>query len=180
MRLFGFRFTAILIWLSGWRVDFNLNLQSFEADVRGVRHLIDLALSSPQSLPPRLLFTSSIATLRRKLNYFAVISQSLATYISTESPTNQIISETPTPAETATGQGYGESKWVAARLLELASSETALCPITVRVGQVSGGVNGCWNPLEWMPSIVQSSTLIKCLPALDGKVRMKVFTLYRG
>lgn len=39
----------------------------------------------------------------------------------------------------------------------------------VRVGQVSGGVNGCWNPLEWIPGIVQSAALTKSLPSL-GKV----------
>ena len=38
-----------------------------------------------------------------------------------------------------------------------------------RVGQVSGGVNGCWNPLEWIPGIVQSALLTKSLPSL-GKV----------
>lgn len=39
----------------------------------------------------------------------------------------------------------------------------------VRIGQVSGGVNGAWKPLEWIPGIVQSAALTKSLPSF-GKV----------
>lgn len=58
--------------MSGWRVDFNLSLQSFESNVKGVRNLVDLALSSPLPSPPRLLFTSSIAVLRREFRFWGV------------------------------------------------------------------------------------------------------------
>jgi len=54
-------------------------------------------------------------------------------------------------------------------LLEVAATQTSLRPVIVRVGQVSGGVNGYWNPLEWIPGIVQSAALTKSLPSL-GKV----------
>jgi len=54
-------------------------------------------------------------------------------------------------------------------MLELAAEQTSLRPVIVRVGQVSGGVNGCWNPLEWIPGIVQSAALTRSLPSL-GKV----------
>ena len=54
-------------------------------------------------------------------------------------------------------------------MLEVAAEQTPLRPVIVRVGQVSGGVNGSWNPLEWIPGIVQSTALTKSLPSL-GKV----------
>jgi hypothetical protein len=46
-----------------WRVDFVLRLESFEPNVRSLRHLIDLAISSPLQTPPRILFTSSIGVV---------------------------------------------------------------------------------------------------------------------
>lgn len=54
-------------------------------------------------------------------------------------------------------------------MLEVAAEQTSLRPVIVRVGQISGGVNGCWNPLEWIPGIVQSAALSRSLPSL-GRV----------
>ena len=54
-------------------------------------------------------------------------------------------------------------------MLEDVAEQTSLRPVIVRVGQVSGGLNGYWNPLEWIPGIVQSAALTKSLP-LFGKV----------
>ena len=54
-------------------------------------------------------------------------------------------------------------------MLEVAAEKTSLIPVIVRVGQVSGGVNGSWNPLEWIPGIVQSVALTRSLPSF-GKV----------
>ena len=50
---------------AAWTVNFVLSLRSFEADLKGTRSLIDLALSSPYSEPPRLLFISSIGVFTR-------------------------------------------------------------------------------------------------------------------
>ena len=44
--------------------------------------------------------------------------------------------------------------------------------MVVRVGQISGGVNGYWNPLEWFPGIVQSVALTKSLPSSGGVVSL--------
>jgi thioester reductase-like protein len=77
------------------------------------------------------------------------------------------VPETFVDPEDAVGAGYGESKWISEKILSLAGSRTALRPVVVRIGQVSGGLNGCWNPLEWLPSIVQSTALAKCLPVLN-------------
>jgi len=54
-------------------------------------------------------------------------------------------------------------------MLEVAAERTSLRTVIVRVGQVSGGANGSWNPLEWIPGIVQSAALTKSLPVV-GKV----------
>jgi len=71
--------------------------------------------------------------------------------------------------DSAIVSGYSQSKWVSERILELAAEQTSLRPVIVRIGQVSGGANGCWNPLEWIPGIVQSAALTRSLPSL-GRV----------
>jgi thioester reductase-like protein len=75
------------------------------------------------------------------------------------------------------GVGYSESKWVAERMLELAALKTPLRPIVVRMTQVAGGINGYWKPDEWLPSIVESAMLVKCLPTLEtvGVIRALPF-----
>ena len=54
---FGLTSTVSLI---AWRVDFNLSLPSFEVDLKGVRNFIELALSSPYDIPPKINFVSSV------------------------------------------------------------------------------------------------------------------------
>ena len=47
---------------NAWRLDFNLALSSFEPNVKGTRHLIDLARGSKWTDKPRFLFASSVAS----------------------------------------------------------------------------------------------------------------------
>ena len=75
--------------------------------------------------------------------------------------------EVAADVEMALGTGYGESKWICEEILAISRTETSLQPVIVRIGQVSGGVNGYWKSSEWIPSIVQSVTLTSCLPSLD-------------
>lgn len=74
----------------------------------------------------------------------------------------------------AIGNGYTESKWVAERLLEVVAQQTALRPITIRIGQLSGTSSGYWKPTEWFPSLVRSSVFLKCFPSIDkvGALRL--------
>ena len=51
---------------SGWRVDFNLGLSSFEPNVAGARNLINFALKSKLPTPPRFIFLSTIAVVARE------------------------------------------------------------------------------------------------------------------
>jgi len=136
-----------------WRVDFNLSLSSFETNIAGVRNLINFALESELATPPRLIFISTFAVV--------LLAKSSGP-----------IPEGPASPESATNNGYSQSKWVSERILEVAAEQTPLRPVMVRVGQVSGGVNGCWNPLEWIPSIVQSVALARSLPSLETAIQL--------
>ncbi|KAK0223926.1 acetyl-CoA synthetase-like protein [Armillaria fumosa] len=134
-----------------WRVDFNLPLSSFEGHLKGMRALIDLALSSPQSKTPSFLFTSSVGVLGNIPGAAkGILEQPI------KDPTDVI------------GQGYSESKWLGEQMLYRAAKETSLRPLVVRVGQIAGGVNGSWNPSDWIPAIVKSSGALGCLPAFKG------------
>jgi hypothetical protein len=71
----------------------------------------------------------------------------------------------------------GESKWVAERILARASDAApALRTTSVRVGQLSGAANGAWSPDEWLPSMIRSGAVVKCLPEQDGVRRPPVLS----
>lgn len=60
--------------------------------------------------------------------------------------------------------GYTQSKWVAEELLRAAHDQAGLPCTVVRVGQLTGGLNGAWNTNEWVPAVVHSASVVKCLP----------------
>lgn len=130
---------------NAWRVDMNAKLPGFEPVIRGLRSLIDFALTSPLPSPPRLMFTSSMVIM---LN----------------GPRDRLVPEAPVPPELALMSGYSQSKWVAEQILQNAGARTALDPLVCRVGQVSGGPSGDWAPNEWYPIMVQSATQVGCFP----------------
>lgn len=68
----------------------------------------------------------------------------------------------------AVGTGYSESKWVSEKILEIARLQTPMHSVTVRVGQLSGGINGAWNTTEWLPSLVRTAVHLNCLPTCEG------------
>jgi len=145
-----------------------MGLAAFENDIKGVRNLIDLALSSSLSPPPHFLFPSSPAVVHSmcyplpspKFNLFP---------IPTDHPGPAPAPEVAAEVEMALGSGYGESKWICEEILAISRAETSLQPVIVRIGQVSGCVNGYWKPSEWIPSIIQSVTITGCLPS-SGRV----------
>ncbi|TFY65192.1 hypothetical protein EVJ58_g2123 [Rhodofomes roseus] len=130
---------------NAWKVDFAINLPSFEPQVQGVRSLIDFALTSRLPSPPRLLFTSSMATLQN-------------------APADQLCPESAVDPLWAVGSGYAESKWVSEQILQAATAKTKADTLVVRVGQVCGGPDGVWNASEWFPSLVQSAPKLGCFP----------------
>lgn len=86
---------------ASWRLDFNLQLVSFEPNVKGVRHLIDLARDSACGSNVKFLFTSSIAQA-----------------ISWDMGRGPYPEEVLFDAQYAVGTGYGESKYVSERVSE--------------------------------------------------------------
>ncbi|KDQ13755.1 hypothetical protein BOTBODRAFT_160018 [Botryobasidium botryosum FD-172 SS1] len=154
------RESVTLIINNAWRVDFNVMLPSFAPLIQGVRNLADLALASPHPNPPRLVFTSSISVVRSHdpLNHTDWKS------------TKPVPEDSLKDPAVAIGSGYSESKWVSERILQIAADETALRPVIVRVGQLSGAANGSWNQREWLPSLVRSGQVLGVLPQAEGMV----------
>ncbi|PCH34918.1 NAD(P)-binding protein [Wolfiporia cocos MD-104 SS10] len=131
---------------SAWRIDFNLSLASFEANVKSVRSLIDFSMKSRLSDPPHLIFAGSIGVFQNPEG-------------------DQPQSEHPIPPHVAIGTGYTESKWVSEQIICHAISETSLKALIVRVGQLCGTSDGTWNLHEWFPSMVQSTLTLGCFPS---------------
>jgi thioester reductase-like protein len=95
--------------------------------------------------------------------------------IVTDVPLNApVIEQAMADPAVAIGNGYSESKWVAERILVTASAAVPMLKTTsVRIGQLSGALNGAWNPNEWLPAIIRSGPVLRCLPQLKG-VRLRV------
>ncbi|CAE6425821.1 unnamed protein product [Rhizoctonia solani] len=144
--------SATTIIHNAWQVDFNWNLQSFEPNVQGTRHLVDLALSSTWKRAPRFIFTSSISVAGLGV------------------PGRSLDEDYITRSTIAPGFGYGESKYVAERVLE-AAKISGLDTCIVRLGQLSGDmVSGSWSKTDWFPSVLASSLTIGYLPDAIGTV----------
>jgi hypothetical protein len=46
-----------------WPVDFAISLSAFVPAIHGLRNLIDLAISSPRQVAPKVLFTSTVGVM---------------------------------------------------------------------------------------------------------------------
>lgn len=121
-----------------WQVDFNLNLESFEPHIAGVRDLINLSNRSPKS--PPILFTSSISTLDNWAIKYPEAKVPESAFYDFDVPSTM---------------GYGESKYIAEQLLERAGKSSGVSAAICRVGQLAGPVvkGGIWNKGEWLPSV---------------------------
>ncbi|THV01944.1 acetyl-CoA synthetase-like protein, partial [Dendrothele bispora CBS 962.96] len=131
---------------SAWRVDFNIGLSSFEADIRGLRYMVDLALARNALL----VFISSIAVFQRY------------TYAKTRP-----FPEHHLPAQVASSGGYPQGKWVSEQIMQNAASQAGLRSVAVRLGQACGSPNGSWNSKEWLPALVRSAPVLGCVPGDD-------------
>ncbi|KAJ7640716.1 hypothetical protein DFH06DRAFT_1429524 [Mycena polygramma] len=143
--------SVTIILHNAWQVNFNHSLSSMEPLVAGTRQLIDFALTSPHISPPRLLFVSSAGVFNNLKGTDVALEQQIH------------------DARTSVGLGYAESKWVAESVLETAAQTTALNPIIVRAGQLSGAANGAWNTSDWFPVLMRSSQLLGQLPTISGR-----------
>ncbi|KAG2366971.1 acetyl-CoA synthetase-like protein [Suillus spraguei] len=142
--------SVTIIIHNAWRLDFNLALSSFDSYVRGMRNLIDLALSSPRHPKPRFMFASSISSAQ-----------------SWDKAKGPFPEEVEYDAGVAVGLGYGASKYVSERVLV----NSKLPASSFRIGQISGGPpRGAWSTTNWLPIIVESSISLGALPEAKGLV----------
>ncbi|KAG1746898.1 hypothetical protein EDB19DRAFT_1905722 [Suillus lakei] len=140
--------TVTAVILNGWRVNFASPLHDFEPVMAGARRLIEMALASPHKYPPRFIFSSSIGIFQN---------------IDTRKSLQEMPVKDP---RIAAGMGYRESKWVTEQVLR-AAAKAGLSSCSVRIGQITGNVNGAWGVQEWFPATLKSSQTIGCLPMDD-------------
>ncbi|XXH04436.1 hypothetical protein Hte_010852 [Hypoxylon texense] len=138
-----------------WAVNFNMSLRSYEEPyISSVAHLLDLAMGSPCSPKPTFCLLSSVASVLR----------------ARDSPLREVLYDW----EAASDMGYGQSKWVAEKVCDVAAqharSHGVELPVNIlRIGQVAGDTRyGMWNPTETIPIIVQSALTTGTLPKTEG------------
>lgn len=142
---------------NAWKVDFNHSLSSFEpVHIRGVWNFIRFSQLSARR--PRIMFVSSIASVG---NYHEVKKA--------DQPVPEQILENPNIAQQ---MGYGQSKYVAERILAEAPSKAGVPVTLLRAGQIAGpigvwpeAVGPAWNKSEWLPSIVETSKNLGYVPS---------------
>ncbi|ETW81166.1 tridomain enzyme adenylation-thiolation-dehydrogenase [Heterobasidion irregulare TC 32-1] len=138
---------------NAWMVNFNMPFAAYLPLIEGVREVVELALASPLAEPPRIVFVSSVSAVRGW---------------SMSSPIPETVIADP---RIAVGNGYGESKWAAERIMSDVRRTTVLKTVIARVGQLCGTTtNGCWNANEWFPLIVRSADALHSLPERDELV----------
>ncbi|KAJ3884931.1 male sterility protein-domain-containing protein [Lentinula edodes] len=128
---------------NAWRVDFNPGLSSFESHIKGLRRIVDFCITSQASL----FFTSSIGVLTAM------------------PPEVAPPPEASIPPEFALSNGYTQSKWVSEQILDAAHRNSGLKYLNIRVGQLTGAINGAWNVKEWFPSMIQASKILGYIPS---------------
>ncbi|KAF9807197.1 hypothetical protein IEO21_08334 [Rhodonia placenta] len=131
---------------NAWTVDLYSLLERFESLLDGTRRLLELASRSRLPTPPSVLFISTVAVYQ---DYDPTLP----------APEEPI----PSP-EVAVQSGYTESKWIAERLVQTAAQSLSLNASVIRVGLLTGSVNGSWDTNHWFPALVQSAEYLGCLP----------------
>ncbi|KAI1652961.1 NAD(P)-binding protein [Daldinia decipiens] len=129
---------------NAWQVNFNLSIDSFVGQIRGVQQIIEFSAFS--RFGARLFFISSISAVTGRPG---VVPE----YVYKD-------------WQTAGTTGYGESKLVAERMLSTAAEEAEIPVVICRIGQVAGPTtkSGVWPRQEWLPSLIASSKYMGKLP----------------
>ncbi|TRX88461.1 hypothetical protein FHL15_010651 [Xylaria flabelliformis] len=129
---------------NAWHVDFNLSIHSFTRQISFVRRLIDF--SSHSRFGAEIFFISSISAVSGLQGTVA----------------EQVYTDWNTP----TTSGYGQSKFLSERLLDVAAREADIPSAICRLGQVAGPTStvGEWSKKEWLPSLIESSKYLGKIP----------------
>ncbi|TVY80570.1 Non-canonical non-ribosomal peptide synthetase FUB8 [Lachnellula suecica] len=142
---------------TAWQVDFNLNIDSFEPQIKGLRNLLDFSAKSANKAT--LIFMSSISAALGWLekNPEALVPEA-------------IINDTDAPEQ----MGYAESKYVTERLIEKFATASGINAAIFRTGQIAGSLSGnrVWNKQEWFPSLISSSKHLGVLPESLGSMEI--------
>lgn len=135
---------------NAWQVDFNLVLESFSPQLDGVRRLVDF--SSRSQAGAKIFFISSIGAVGN-------VEHGVP---------EQVLDDWRTPQP----MGYGQSKYVAERVLDIAARVSNVPAVICRVGQIAGPTTatGVWPKQEWFPSLIASSRYLGKLPCSLGRM----------
>ncbi|KAG4420085.1 hypothetical protein IFR04_006744 [Cadophora malorum] len=139
---------------NAWPVDFNKTLQSFKPSLDGVLGLASFA--STAKLSPSIFFIGSISSVGNYQN----------TQVHLDFIPETVLKDLNTPAP----MGYGESKYLAERILDYATKKLHITTAAARVGQIAGTAENArgWNRREWFPSLVMSSKFLGAVPETLG------------
>ena len=140
-----------LILHVAWKVDFNLDLSSFEENIQSVQTLANWSILSPNR--PRIIFLSSISSVGPwNLDYDNDLGIP-------EAPIGDL--------EAALRLGYSESKQIAENLLNTAFAQSHVPASILRVGQIGGSLASCqtqWTQREVFPAMLKTSKSIGLIP----------------
>jgi thioester reductase-like protein len=144
--------TTVIIH-NAWQVNFNLTLDSFESQIRGVRNLLDFSVQSAHKAP--VVFVSSVSAAHRWMELHP-----------DEMVPEEVLDDFGAPEQI----GYSESKFICEHLVQEFSRSSGISSAIMRTGQIAGPLkgNGVWNKQEWLPSIVTSSKHLGVLPETLG------------
>ena len=136
---------------NAWRPDFSLPMSSFEKPfLSGLRNIINWSCQSSQR--PRIVFISSIAAVGQWSKVF---------------PQEHRIPEAQiTNNNVAMNMGYGESKCVAERILQVAHKQCGVPVSIVRTGQIGGpsSASGQLPVQGWLLALCRTSRALGALP----------------
>ncbi|KAL9595942.1 MAG: hypothetical protein Q9219_006133 [cf. Caloplaca sp. 3 TL-2023] len=152
--------THIIIHLA-WEVNFAHPLVHFESThIRGLRTLIDLSRDGRHR--PRIAFASSTGTMS---NWQRVHGS--------DNAVPETLSEDPSMAPKT---GYSQSKQVAERILQIASTRCGIPVSIMRIGQIAGSVDGepglttshGWPSSDMVALLMQRSKRMGLLPSFNA------------
>ncbi|RDB25024.1 Non-reducing polyketide synthase azaA [Hypsizygus marmoreus] len=144
------RDSVTVIIHNAWPMNLSRSLSFFEPNLRGLRNLIDMALSSPRALNIRFLFSST---------YYAAQSWN--------SNNGLVPEDLLTDPCIGVGTGYGESKYVAEQILSRSGLESS----SLRFCQLCGrSTDGGWPSFQWLPIMVKTSFEMGAFPVIAGLI----------
>ncbi|TRX95534.1 hypothetical protein FHL15_003492 [Xylaria flabelliformis] len=149
---------ATAIIHNAYPVNFQMPIKSFEPQIQSLLNLLKLAQDGPRN--PAVIFISSIAAAMLPPKLRSVVKEAV---LDTE--------ETGSLMQ----QGYAQSKFICEKLLEKYASLDSGKAAILRVGQITGPLQGTgiWNAWEWAPRMILSSKYLGAAPDSIGTATME-------